>query len=84
MKTKKSEKWQIEDLNKVLKNLKNNKSRDPQGYINEIFKPNVCGKNLSDSLLLLANEIKAELIPRIYAASKCDYYIQIKGVQNVS
>ena len=61
MKTKKSEKWQTEDIDKVLKNLKNNKSRDPQGYINEIFKPNVCGKNLSDSLLLLANEIKAEL-----------------------
>ena len=61
MKTKKSAKWKIEDLNKVLKNLKNNKSRDPQGYINEIFKPNICGSNLRDGILQLANEMKTEL-----------------------
>jgi hypothetical protein len=48
-------------LKRVLKNLKNNKSRDPQGYINEIFKLNVSGSNLREGLLLLANGVKSEL-----------------------
>ena len=61
MKTNKSEDWQLEDLLKVLKHLKNNKSRDPDGYINEIFKPKVIGTNLRDGLLQLANGIKTEL-----------------------
>ena len=61
MKTNKSEDWQLEDLLKVLKHLKNNKSRDPDSYINEIFKPKVIGTNLRDGLLQLANGIKTEL-----------------------
>ena len=40
---KKSPDWTMSDLNKVLSKLNNNKSRDFQGYINEIFKPNVIG-----------------------------------------
>ena len=44
--SKKSPEWTMADLNKVLSRLKNNKSRDYQGYINEIFKPNVIGKDL--------------------------------------
>ena len=41
LKSNKSQNWKMEELTKVLKNLKNNKSRDPDGYINEIFKPDV-------------------------------------------
>ena len=31
--------WSMEDLEVVLKDLKNNKSRDPMGFANELFKP---------------------------------------------
>ena len=33
----KTEPWNEEELEKVLKSLKNNKTRDPVGMINEIF-----------------------------------------------
>ena len=39
LRTIKSPGWNMDDLNQVLKKLKNNKSRDPHGYINELFKP---------------------------------------------
>ena len=58
----KSEPWSIENLNKVLKSLKNNKTRDPNGMINEIFKPEVAGKDLKIGLLDLFNNIKENLI----------------------
>ena len=46
LKTRKSRPWEVSDLDKVLKKLKNNKTRDPQGLINEIFKPGVIGMDL--------------------------------------
>ena len=50
--------WTMSDLNKVLSKLKNNKSRDFQGYINEIFKPNVIGEDLKQSLLIMFKKLK--------------------------
>ena len=38
--------------------MKNDKSRDPNDWINEIFKPDVAGKNLKLSMLKLFNRIK--------------------------
>ena len=38
-KSNKSQPWKMADLDKVLKNLKTNKTRDQIGLINEIFKP---------------------------------------------
>ena len=35
----KSEPWTGKQLEAVLKSLKKGKCRDPQGYINELFKP---------------------------------------------
>ena len=61
MKANKSENWTNEHLVKVLRNLKNNKSCDPEGYINEIFKPDIIGSNLREGLLMLANEVKVEM-----------------------
>ena len=49
------------DLSQALHDLKNKKSRDPHGLINEIFKGDVSGSNLNDSLLLLFNCLKSEL-----------------------
>ena len=57
---KKSELWSLEQLEKALKNLKNSKSRDPNGWVNELFKDGVAGKNLKLSLLHIVNKIKEE------------------------
>ena len=42
----------------ALKQLKNNKSRDPSGIANEILKPNVIGSDLKLAILKLMNIIK--------------------------
>ena len=61
----KSKMWDKDQLLKVLKALKNNKSRDPHGMVNELFKPGVIGDNLCKSVLMLFNKIKATMtIPR--------------------
>ena len=36
----------MDDLNRVLKNMKKNKSRDPLGNCNEIFAPDVAGDDI--------------------------------------
>ena len=57
---KKSEKWSMRHLEQALKTLKKNKSRDPNGWINELFKDGVAGYNLKLSLLQIFNKIKEE------------------------
>jgi hypothetical protein len=54
----KSKAWTMTDLDTVLKNLKNNKSRDPLGHANEIFKPSAAGTDLKLAILHLVNRIK--------------------------
>ena len=54
--------WSSEELWTVLKNLKSNKTRDPTGMINELFKPGVFGLDLFSALLSLINETKSENI----------------------
>ena len=54
--------WTIKDLNKALADLKNEKSRDSEGLINEIFKDGVIGNDLKHSLLMMFNKMKAESI----------------------
>ena len=54
----------MEDLEAALSHLKNNKSRDYEGYVNEIFKNDVIGSDLKKSLLVMFNSLKKEnLIP---------------------
>ena len=53
-----SEPWSLNDLDKVLKSLKSGKSRDPNGWVNEIFHPDVAGMDLRKSMLILFNKIK--------------------------
>ena len=56
--------WKMSDLEKALSDLKNDKSRDHAGYVNEIFKKGIIGKDLKDSLLTLLNKLKInKLIP---------------------
>ena len=56
----KSKDWTLENLDRVLKQLKNNKARDPNGLVNELFKQGVAGKDFKNSLLTLFNKIKQE------------------------
>ena len=44
----------------MLKELKKNKSRDPNNFANEIFQPEVAGEDLITALLKLMNRIKSE------------------------
>ena len=82
-KKKKTPPWQIEDLEVVLKGLKNGKCRDPEGMIREIFKEEVMGKDLKISLLILLNKIKdTGIIPAFMRiANICAIY---KGKGEVS
>ena len=64
--SKQSPDWKMSDLDLALKDLKNNKSRDHEGYINEIFKKSVVGDNLKMSLLMMMNNLKKKkLIPKV-------------------
>ena len=58
--TKEVPDWTIKDLNEALANLKNGKARDYNGFANEIFKEDVIGKNLKESLLIMFNKLKNE------------------------
>ena len=47
-KLNKTKPWEMSDLDVVLNHLKKNKSRDPLGYANEIFRPEVAGDDLKE------------------------------------
>ena len=50
------------ELEKVLKHLKSGKSKDFEGYIPELFKEGVIGNNLKESLLMMFNQMKYEMV----------------------
>ena len=52
--------WSLDDLEKVLKTLKPGKSRDPNGWVRDLFFSEVAGRNLKLSILKLFNKIKEE------------------------
>ena len=58
-KEKKTPPWDMKALDEVLKNLETEKCRDPEGMVREIFKDEVMGDDLKESLLMLLNNIKA-------------------------
>ena len=60
MKENKTDPWSMDDIDAVLKGLKNNKSRDQSELANDIFKPNVAGEDLKHALLKVMNCIKSE------------------------
>ena len=56
--------WTMTDLEAALKDLKNNKSRDNDGLVNEIFKKDIIGEDLKKSLLIMFNNLKQKkMIP---------------------
>ena len=60
LKSNQSRQWTVKDLDRVLKKLKNNKTRDLHGLKIEIFKPGVIGKDLKLGIVDLFNGIKCE------------------------
>ena len=70
-KTKVTDPWEMEDLQYVIKNLKKNKSRDADGFANELFMLKVAGDDLLLAVLKLLNKIKEKQeFPE--ALSKCN------------
>ena len=59
-KSKESRAWSEDDLDNVLKSLKNNKARDAHGHTYELFKYG--GKALKLSLLKLCNSVKSRQV----------------------
>ena len=57
-KTKTTKAWTLEELKLAIKQLQNNKSRDPEGFINEIFKEKVAIYDLLEAVLKLMIMIK--------------------------
>ena len=58
--SKKSEDWTMDQLENVLKHLKEGKSRDPNGWVRDLFKTEVAGKQLKISLLIMLNKMKSK------------------------
>ena len=61
----------MDNLNIVLGQLKNNTSRDPMGYSNEIFKPEHAGEDLKMAVLKMSNGIKRQQVFPV-ALSQCN------------
>ena len=54
----KSKQWNCENIKKICQKLKNNKARDVNGLIFELFKPDKCGSDLHNSLTHMFNIMK--------------------------
>ena len=48
----------MKDLEKVLKGLKAQKARGPEGFSRTLFKKSVIGTNLKESVLMMFNKLK--------------------------
>ena len=62
-KSNKTEPWSMDDLKEVLKHLENDKCRDPDVYLNELFKEDTAGTDLLSGVLKLMNMIKKTGVP---------------------
>ena len=79
----KTEPWKIEDIEAVLKYLKKNKSKDPFGYINELFGEDVAGNDLKLAILILMNRIKTEQVyPEVLELCNITPIFKLKGNRN--
>ena len=61
-KNQKSENWTPKQVAKVCGTLKNNKARDNNGFIYEMFKPTLCGNDVIVSLTKMFNYMKSNMI----------------------
>ena len=83
-KYQKHNEWTEENLYKVCKNLKNNKARDKEGLIYELFKPPLCGRDVTLSLTKMFNQIKNNLtIPSFFEKSTITSIHKNKGSKSL-
>ena len=57
----KSNDWSMKELEKVLNSLKEGKSSDPRGLVNDLFRLENIGDDLKNSLMVLLSKIKNQL-----------------------
>ena len=75
--------WEMKQLEKVLNGLKKNKSKDPNGLVNEIFKEESAGEDLKIAILMLMNRIKDEqLYPKCLELCNISSIWKMKGPRN--
>ena len=80
LKQKTTPEWNMDELDKVLSKLKNNKTMDPNGMVNEIFKAGCIGPDLKKALNLLFNGIKAnQFLPMFMNLSNITSIYKNKG-----
>ena len=80
---KKTPPWTMDQLEKVLKYLKLNKSRDPFGYANELFKEKAAGYDLKLALIKLLNRVKYEQkYPEVLEIYDISSIFKNKGCKN--
>ena len=79
----KSENWEVDQIRKICKTLKNNKSRDENGFVYELFKPAHAGDDVFESLTKLFNLSKKELnIPEFFEKMSITSLYKNKGLQS--
>ena len=72
--------WDMKQLEVVLNSLKKNKSMDPNGMVNEVFKNEYLGSDLKEALLTLFNEIKSShFIPHFMTLENITTIFKSKG-----
>ena len=77
-KDRKSKDWTKDELEKVLKSLQNNKSRDAHGHTYELYK--FGGSALKDSLLKLCNLVRTKQVyPNIFQPANITSLYKLKG-----
>ena len=73
----------MEDVEIVLKGLKNGTSRDPYSYANELFKPEVAGHDMKLAIVKLVNKIKEQqVIPKSMQLCNISTIYKNKGPRN--
>ena len=80
LKEKKTPPWNEDKLDTILKSMKNNKTMDPNGMVNEVFKAGVIEADLKKALLYLLNGIKSnQIIPFFMTLSNITSLYKNKG-----
>ena len=84
LKETKTSDWLMQSLEVAPKSLKSNKTRDPSGFINELFKPPLISHNLEMAILSLVNGMKSEFhIPDIMQMANITTIYKKKGPKNL-
>ena len=80
---KKTNNWDVENIQNVCKSLKNSKARDECGFIYELFKPPFAGKDIYESLTKLFNLAKQRLeIPDFFELMSITSLYKNKGIRS--